>query len=184
MFVSDREQRRKLFGWGEVCLTHRGHLFSDGSTTPSLGRYRRHCLSTARHCSAVSPRVTAPLPVGRTHTCGHTQTHIRSFKALALPHPPPPSSFLLLLLVAFPAFDHVSADVYGPLFAVLMIIVTGWFHYPYPSDGWGLPWRPLIWVSLTTGAGRVLSVTMLKPQLKRIYCLFWSVSFKKILDLM
>lgn len=60
-----------------------------------------------------------------THTHIITHKHTLSLKPSAPPHP-----------TTSLAFDYMSGDVYGPLFAVLMIIVTGWFHYQELSDGW------------------------------------------------
>lgn len=97
-------------------------------SAPAHHRQGRHL---SHHFSAAPVHLALPPPsVRSTHIRGHTHTHSTPYIAS----------------------DHLSQDVYGPLFAVLVIIVTGWFHYPWCSDGCGLPWRPLIWVSLTTGA--------------------------------
>lgn len=115
----------ELWPRGDVCFQKQPTASSPGEISSLLFL-----------CGAASPRVTASLCPNNSHprTRMNTHTHIHN--------PPAPR----------PTFDHLSQDVYGPLFAVLMIIVTGWFHYPWCSDGCGLPWRPLIRVSLTTGA--------------------------------
>lgn len=90
-------------------------------------RPRGQISSSPLLCRDVSPRVTHP--VWWTHTQTHTHIithkHTLSLKPSAPPHP-----------TTSLAFDYMSGDVYGPLFAVLMIIVTGWFHYQELSDGW------------------------------------------------
>lgn len=127
---------------------HRGHLFSEVACWPtasSPGRYPPHHFSTPlQRCFTSRYSILPRLTVSHMWTCAssHTHTHTCTIPQ-TLTQPP---------ILASLAFDHLSGDVYGPLFAVLMIIVTSWFHYPYPSDGWGPPWRPLIRVSLTTGA--------------------------------
>lgn len=64
-------------------------------------------------CYSPSPSLLVSVCVSERLTCvgAHTYTNLQT-----LAQPPH---------LAFLTFDHLSVDVYGPLFAVLMIIVTG-----------------------------------------------------------